>query len=91
MAHHASALKQMRQSRKHRDRNRKNLSKVKTQIKKLRALLAQGDADGAKGVLSATAGAIDKAAKQGVIHANAADRYKSRLARRVNALATSRA
>ncbi len=29
---------------------------------------------------------IDKAAKKGVIHDNAAARYKSRLTRRVNAL-----
>ncbi len=90
MAHHASALKQMRQSLKHNDRNRQNLSKVKTQIKKLRTTLAQGDAEGAKQALSATVGAIDKAAKQGVIHDNAAARYKSRLTRRVNALTAAR-
>jgi small subunit ribosomal protein S20 len=91
LAHHASALKQMRQSLKHRARNRKNLSQVKTQVKKLRAAIAKGDADAARKSLSETVGEIDRAAKKGVIHDNAAARYKSRLSRKVNALAGSRA
>ena len=91
MAQHASALKQMRQSLKHRARNRKNLSQVKTQVKKLRAAIAKGDAEAAKKSLSETVGEIDRAAKKGVIHDNAAARYKSRLSRKVNALAGSRA
>ncbi len=90
MAHHSSALKQMRQSLKHRARNRKNLSQVKTQVKKLRAAIAKGDADAARKSLSETVGEIDRAAKKGVIHDNAAARYKSRLSRKVNALAGSR-
>ena len=87
MAQHASALKQMRQSLKHRARNRKNLSQVKTQVKKLRAAIARGDAEAAKKSLGETVGEIDRAAKKGVIHDNAAARYKSRLSRKVNALA----
>ena len=90
MAQHASALKQMRQSLKHRARNRKNLSQVKTQVKKLRAAIAKGDAEAARKTLSETVGEIDRAAKKGVIHDNAAARYKSRLSRKVNALAGSR-
>ena len=90
MAHHASALKQERQSLKHKARNRKNVSQVKTQIKKLRAALAKGDAEAAKALLPATVGEIDRAVKKGVVHDNAAARYKSRLSRRVNALAVTR-
>jgi len=86
VAHHASALKQMRQSLKSRARNRQNLSKVKTQIKKLRGALAEGNGEAAKKLLSETVGSIDKAAKKGIVHDNAASRYKSRLTRRVNAL-----
>jgi small subunit ribosomal protein S20 len=81
----------MRQGLKHRMRNRKNLSQVKTQVKKLRAAIAKGDAEAAKKTLSETVGEIDRAAKKGVIHDNAAARYKSRLSRKVNALASSRA
>ncbi len=86
MAHHASAEKQMRQSVKRRARNRKNLSLLKTRVKLLRAAITTGDVEAAKKLLPQTVGEIDKAAKKGVIHDNAAARHKSRLTRKVNAL-----
>lgn len=87
---HASALKQMRQGLKHRDRNRRNVSQLKGQIKKLRAALSAGKVDEARKLFDETAGEIDRAAKKGVIHDNAAARYKSRLSRRLNALSAPR-
>jgi small subunit ribosomal protein S20 len=87
---HASARKQMRQGLKHRDRNRRNLSQLKGQIKKLRTALSAGKNDEAKKLLDETAGEIDRAAKKGIIHDNAAARYKSRLSRRFNALSAPR-
>jgi small subunit ribosomal protein S20 len=89
VAHHASALKQQRQGLKHRDRNRRNVSRLKTKIKSLRSAIAKGDAAATKGALAETISEIDKAAKKGVIHDNAAARYKSRLSRRVNAATAS--
>jgi len=86
VAHHASALKQMRQSLKHKARNRQNLTQVKTQVKKLRTAIAKGDVETARALLPATVSEIDRAAKKGVVHDNAAARYKGRLARKVNAL-----
>jgi small subunit ribosomal protein S20 len=82
----------MRQSLKHRDRNRRSLSQLKSRIKKLRTVLSAGKTvgDDAKKLLAATAGEIDRAAKKGVIHDNAAARYKSRLSRRFNALSAPR-
>lgn len=91
MAHHASALKQERQSLKRRARNRRNVSQLKTQVRKLRAAIEKGDGDAARKLLSETVGEIDKAAKKGVVHDNAASRYKSRLSRKVNALSAPRA
>ena len=88
MAHHASAVKAMRQSRKRRDRNRRNTSKLKTQVKKLQATIAGADKAQAQADLAETYSAIDRAAKQGVIHDNAAARYKSRLSRKVKALSS---
>jgi len=76
----------MRQSQKRRARNRQNLSLLKTQVKKLRSAISKGDAESARKLLPETVGQIDKAAKKGVVHDNAAARYKGRLARRVNAL-----
>lgn len=90
MAHHASALKQMRQGLKRRARNRQNLSQMKTRVKKLREAIAKGDAEAASQLLPATVGEIDRAAKKGVVRDNAASRYKSRLSRKVNALSASR-
>ena len=90
MAHSASAQKQMRQGVKRRARNRQNVSQLKTQVKKLRAAIAEGNAKTAESLLSGTVGQIDKAAKKGVIHDNAAARYKSRLTRKVRALAAAK-
>jgi small subunit ribosomal protein S20 len=86
VAHHASAKKRMRQGEKRRARNRNNVSQLKTQVKKLRAAIADGNAEAAKQLLPQTVGEIDKAVKKGVVHDNAASRYKSRLSRKVSAL-----
>jgi len=90
VAHHASAQKRMRQGEKRRARNRKNVSQLKTQVKKLRAAIDEGDAAAAKALLPVTVGEIDKAAKKGVVHDNAAGRYKSRLSRKVSALGAAK-
>ena len=60
-------------------RNRMIKSAMKTQVKKFETALAAGEVDGK--LLSATQGAIDKAVTKGVIHKNAANRKKSRLAK----------
>jgi small subunit ribosomal protein S20 len=80
----------MRQSLKRRARNRTNLSHLKTQVKQLRAAIAEGNAEAAQKLLPATVGEIDKAAKKGVVHDNAASRYKSRLSRKVSALGAAK-
>ena len=90
MAKHASALKAQRQNLRARARNRKNLSQLKTQVKKLRSAVASGNGDAAAALLSETVSVIDRAAKKGVIHDNAASRFKSRLTRRVNSVKTAR-
>ena len=81
----------MRQSLKRRARNRSNTSRVRTQIKKLRTAIAAGDADSASSLLSVTVSEIDRAAKKGILHDNAADRHKSRLTRSVQGLGAAKA
>jgi small subunit ribosomal protein S20 len=81
----------MRQGVKRNERNRASLSQLKTQVKKLRAAIAKGDAGEAKTALGETVSAIDKAAKKGIVHDNAASRYKSRLTRHVNGMTAPRA
>ena len=91
MARHKSAEKRDRQSVVQRGRNRQNLSQLRTQVKKLRTAIDAGDAEAASKSLPETVAEIDKAAKKGVVHDNAADRSKSRLTRRVNALGEAKA
>ncbi len=67
----------MRQSEKRRAINRSNRTKVRTYIKKMRSALSSGQ--DVQQVLPETISVIDKAVQKGVLHANAAARYKSRL------------
>lgn len=89
MAHHASAIKHMRQTLKRRAQNRRNLSGLKTHLRRLREAIAQGDGETARKILPGTVAEIDRAAKKGVIHDNAAARHKSRLSHKVNALGSA--
>ena len=91
MARHTSVMKRNRQSTETRGRNRTNLSQLKTQVKKLRTAIETGDQEAAYKLLPGTVSEIDKAAKKGVVHDNAAGRTKSRLTRKVNALAVAKA
>jgi small subunit ribosomal protein S20 len=85
MPNHKSAEKRVRQNEKRRDNNRSNRSRLRTSIKKLRAALAgSGSMEEAATLLPATISTIDKAVQKGVLHRNAAARYKSRLTTRVN-------
>ncbi|HEX7183561.1 MAG TPA: 30S ribosomal protein S20 [Thermoanaerobaculia bacterium] len=83
MANTKSAEKRNRQNINQRERNRAHRSRLRTAIKRLRAALTSGDAAQARELLPQTLSVIDKIAQKKVIHANAAARYKSRLAKRV--------
>ena len=87
MANTKSAEKRIRQAEKRRTRNRYHRSRMRTAVKQLRALVDEGNGDGARAVLSSTLGLIDATAQKGVIHRNAASRTKSRLTLAVNQLA----
>lgn len=84
MANHKSAEKRMRQTERRNEVNRRNRSSLRTQIKALRAAIAEGNQDQARTALNATVSLIDKSIQKGVLHRNAAARYKSRLTVRVN-------
>ena len=79
MPNHKSAEKRVRQNEKRREVNRGNRGRLRTGIKKLRAALESGDAGSARELLPQTVSLIDKAVQKGVLHRNAAARYKSRL------------
>ena len=85
MATHASALKAHRQSLKHREHNRQFRSRLRSALKNVRAAIAGNDLAGAKAALRQTISLIDRMAAKGIIHKNAAGRYKSRLSTRLSA------
>ena len=78
-----SELKRKRQAVKRQARNTSVLSRLKTEEKKLRAALESGVSE-VKDLYKNFTSALDKAAKSGVIHKNAAARKKSRLNTRVS-------
>lgn len=79
---HASAVKAHRQTIKRTAHNRELRSKLRSGLKAIRAAIDSGDLAAAKAALSTTFSLIDKMAKKGIIHRNAAGRYKSRLTKR---------
>lgn len=84
MPNHKSSEKRVRQSEKRRLINRSNRTKVRTYIKKLRATLDSGKSEELQQALPETVSVIDRAVQKGVLHKNAAARYKSRLTVRAN-------
>ena len=88
MANHFSALKRARQTEKRTANNRLNKSRLRTELRKLRASIAAGDRQQADTALRAAISTLDKSVQKGVLHKNTASRYKGRLAARVNAVAT---
>ncbi len=87
MANTKSAKKRIRQALKQRARNRAQRSTLRTAVKNLRTAVADGNAELARELLPRTLSIVDTTAQKGVIHANAAARTKSRLARAVGGLA----
>jgi small subunit ribosomal protein S20 len=79
VASHASALKAHRQSVVRRETNRQFRSKLRTALKSIRTAVGANDLAGAQGQYASTASLIDKMASKGIIHDNAAARYKSRI------------
>jgi small subunit ribosomal protein S20 len=76
---HASAVKAHRQTVNRTAHNRELRSKLRTSLKDIRAAVSAGDKDRAKTMLGATFSVVDKMAAKGIIHNNAAGRYKSRI------------
>ena len=86
MANHVSALKRVRQTERRTLVNRLRKSRMRTQIRKMRRMLASKDVQGALGLLPETYSVVDRAAKWGVIKKNTAARYKARLTASVKKL-----
>ena len=91
MAHSLSAKKRVRQNAKRRVINRARKSMIKTQIKHLETALNAGQVDKAQEQLGLLTKKLDKISTTSTLHKNTAARIKSRMTRRVNALAAKAA
>lgn len=84
MANHKSAIKRIRANEAKRDRNRYQHKSARTLIKAIRKAGSKSEAES---LFSKTISAIDKLAKQNIIHKNKASNLKSGLQLHVNKLA----
>ena len=81
-----SAKKRVRQNARLRARNRMRRSTLRTSIRRLHEAIEAGDTAAVQTRWVETQGLIDRTARLGIIHPNAAARTKSRLARRIQQL-----
>jgi small subunit ribosomal protein S20 len=86
VANTKSAEKAARQAVKHRERNVALRSRMRSAIRKVTALAASGDKQGAEAAYREAVPAVDSLVSKGKIHRNKAARHKSRLAARVRKL-----
>jgi len=86
VASHKSALKRIKQTARRTAQNRAHTTRLRHQIRKMRAALAAKDKAVAVALLKPTLEVIDRSLRKGVLHRNTAARYKSRLTLALNAL-----
>ena len=80
MANIKSAQKRARQAIERRTHNMSLRTEVRTAIKNVSKAVAAGNKDNAAKVLRESQRVIDRIVAKGVLHRNAGDRHKSRLA-----------
>jgi small subunit ribosomal protein S20 len=86
MPHSKQAKKRLRQSVVRRSRNQSVKSMMRTQIKKVRQAIEDGDLEKAREELPLAMKRLDKAAKKNIVHKNTASRKISRLSARLSKL-----
>jgi len=84
-----SATKRLRQNEANRARNRSTMSRVRTQVRKVRQAIAASDQDACEAEFRLAVKRLDQAAAKRVIHPNKAARTKSRLSAAMKAVKTA--
>lgn len=86
MANHSSSKKAIRQIAVRTEQNRARVSRIRTFVKKVELLLAQGNKSEVITALREAESEIMRGVSKGVLHKNTASRKVSRLSKRVKAL-----
>lgn len=84
MAHHKSAQKRIRQTKKRNQRNTQLRSALRTELKKFRVTIAEENIEAMQAKLPSIYKILDKAVTKGILHKGNANRNKSRIALAVN-------
>jgi len=87
MDRHMSALKRNRQNIKRKKLNRSQRSYLRRQLREANQMVESKNLDGLTKDLGKIKKTVDQTAAKKLIHKNAAARYKSRLSKKMNALA----
>ena len=86
MANIKSARKRARQAVQRRTHNMSLRTTVRSAIKSVVKAVAAGDKDAAAKTMRASQKVIDRVVSKGILHRNAGDRHKSRLAHAVKGM-----
>ena len=88
MANSAQARKRARQGERRRIRNASQRSMARTYIKRVNAAIESNNVEEASEAFLKAVPVIDKMITKGILHRNQAARYKSRLNKKIKALAS---
>ena len=88
MANSPQAKKRAKQAEKRRQHNASLRSMFRTYIKKVIASIDSGDKEKALASFKEAQPVIDRIADKGIVHKNKAARHKSRLSKKINAMAS---
>jgi small subunit ribosomal protein S20 len=88
VANHKDAAKRNRQNQRLRAQNRQYRTRMRGQIKKVRAAIESGDATVAGAELKTAVGILHRLASKGILHRRQAGRKISRLQQAVNQLSS---
>ena len=89
MANTVSALKRVRMTERRTAINRMRKTRLRHQIRAMRRLLDDKDTSAANKLIPETFSVVDRSAKWGIIKANTAARYKSRITLRLRKLSAA--
>ena len=81
-----SSIRSVKTDAERRAKNAPIKAALRNAARKVEALAANGAKEDAQATMATATGLLDKAARKGIIHKNAAARKKSNLAAKVNAL-----
>ena len=76
----------MRTAARKRERNTRNATLTKTEVKKANKAIAAGDAESAADAVKDAVSALDRAISKKILHKNNAARRKSRMVKKLNKL-----